>query len=233
VLAHGQSIAAEAQSVAALAQSRQTRPTGRLKVTMPSDFANVLLAPFLTRFCARYPDVTLELDLTPRVVDLIAEGYDLAIRMGAFADDVLLVARPLVRLGAALYAAPSYVARKGLPATPQALAGHDGVQLHVPGGAVPTWVLHRQSEQLECAPGARALINSPELILRMALEGAGIAGVDDYMAQPHVASGKLVRILPEWSLTPVQAWVVTPGRKLLPSRTRAFMRALDEEFKAA
>ncbi|HYD96564.1 MAG TPA: LysR family transcriptional regulator [Noviherbaspirillum sp.] len=232
VMAHGQSIAAEAEAASVLAQSRQTRPTGRLRVTMPSDFANLLLASFLTRFSAQHPGITLELDLSPRIIDLVAEGYDLAIRMGELADDAMLVARPLVRLSTALYASPAYVARKGLPATPEALQAHDGVHLHAHGSDAAAWELRRGAERVKCAPGVRVLINSPELILRMTLEGAGIAPIDDYMAQPHLASGRLVRVLPKWSLAPVQAWVVTPGRKLLPSRTRAFMLALEAEFAA-
>ncbi|HNO64152.1 MAG TPA: LysR family transcriptional regulator, partial [Thauera aminoaromatica] len=95
LLDHARQLESEVEAVAALAESRQARPSGRLRVSMPSDFANLLLTDMLAAFAALHPGVTLELDLSPRRVDLLGENFDLAIRLGDLPDDALLAARRL------------------------------------------------------------------------------------------------------------------------------------------
>lgn len=95
LLDHARQLESEVEAVAALAESRQARPSGRLRVSMPSDFANLLLTDMLAAFAALHPAVTLELDLSPRRVDLLGENFDLAIRLGDLPDDALLAARRL------------------------------------------------------------------------------------------------------------------------------------------
>ena len=129
LLAHARQVAEEVDAAAALAQHRQERPSGRLRVTMPGDFANLLLVDMLPAFAARYPAVSLDLDLSPRRVDLLAENFDLAIRMGKLPDDTLLAARRVAEMSGSLYAAPGYLAVRGEPATPEDLAQHDALRL--------------------------------------------------------------------------------------------------------
>src|SRR5690606_29407693 len=93
VLEHARQVTAEVEATAALAQHRQAQPSGRLRVSMPSDFANGVLGPLLADFIARYPAISLDLDLSPRRVDLIGENFDLALRMGDLPDDASLAAR--------------------------------------------------------------------------------------------------------------------------------------------
>ena len=93
LLEHARQVDTEVEAVAALAESRQARPSGRLRVSMPNDFANLLLTDMLAAFSALHPAVTLELDLSPRRVDLLGENFDVAIRMGELPDDTLLAAR--------------------------------------------------------------------------------------------------------------------------------------------
>ena len=96
LLEHARRVAEETEAAGALAQHRQQAPSGLLRVSMPSDFANVHLARILPDFMAKYPAITLELDLSPRKVDLVAENFDLAIRMGILPDDATLVARKVL-----------------------------------------------------------------------------------------------------------------------------------------
>ncbi|HEX7327599.1 MAG TPA: LysR substrate-binding domain-containing protein [Casimicrobiaceae bacterium] len=226
VLEHAQRIGEEVDATAQFAASRQARPSGRLRVTMPGDFAVFVLAPILARFACDQPGVTLELDLTSRFVDLIGENYDVAIRMGVLRDDASLAARRIISLTSSLYASPGYVARRGAPSEPKALMEHDTVAVLGRSGEPMPWMLVRGSERWEGRPPARAIANSPELLMRIAAAGAGIASAHDRLAAAWVARGELVAVLPEWRPPPVDAWAVFPGRRLMPSRTRAFLDAL-------
>lgn len=226
LLAHAQQIAAEVDAAASLAQHRQALPTGRLRVSMPADFASNVLAQMLADFVQQYPAISLELDLTPRRVDLIGENFDVAVRMGELPDDASLAARRLAVMPAGLYAAPDYLRRRGQPIAPDALMTHDALHLLTRTGEPAPWVLQRGDARWEGTPGARVTANSPELLMRMALSGAGIALVGDHFAAAHLREGTLERVLPEWLPPSTNAWAVFAGRRLMPPRTRAFLQAL-------
>jgi DNA-binding transcriptional LysR family regulator len=230
VLEHARHVAEDVAAAEALAHNLQAQPSGRLRVTMPSDLANVVLAPFLVEFALRYPAVVLELDLSARFVDLIGENFDVAIRMGALRDDASLAARRVAVFSVGLYAAPSYLARRGAPSEPEALMEHDALRVLARNGEAMPWVLTRGEQRWEGMPPARATANSPELLMRMALGGAGIAVVNDHFATHYLQRGELVQVLPDWRLPPVDAWAVFPGRRLMPQRTRVFLDALAAKF---
>lgn len=226
LLDHARQVALEVQAVAALSERRQAAPSGRLRVSMPSDFANLVLTEPIAAFVALHPGIQLELDLSARRVDLLGEGFDLALRIGALADDGLLVARRLTVLSSGLYASPQYLAEFGAPATPEALAQHSAVRLLVGHGEPVPWTLSRGDTQWQGLPPGRVSANAPELLMRLARAGAGIAAVPDHIALPDVRQGLLRRVLPEWCLPPVTVSAVFPGRKLLPAKTRAFIEML-------
>lgn len=230
ILEHAHQVAAEVDAVASFAQHRQEEPTGRLRVSMAPDFANHMLEAMMVDFIARYPAVSLELDLTPRRVDLIGENFDLAIRMGDLPNDATLAARRIALFSSGLYAAPSYLARRGTPLTPQDLMSHDALHLLMREGAPRPWSVQRDGVVWEGVPPARATVNSPELLLRMARRGAGITSIEDHTAEPLVRSGELVPLLTDWSHPSVSAWAVFPGRRLMPRRTRVFLDALEALF---
>ncbi|CAH0348228.1 HTH-type transcriptional regulator PgrR [Aquabacterium sp. CECT 9606] len=223
VLEHAHQIASEADAAALLAQHRQVQPSGRLRVSMPADFASNVLAPMLATFVQKYPAISLELDLTPRRVDLIGENFDVAIRMGDLTDDSTLAARRLATFTAGLYASPSYLARRGQPSEPEALMEHDGLRLLGRSGDAVPWVLLRDPARWEGIPPGRATANSPDVLMRMALAGAGITLVSDYFAEPHVRAGTLLPVLPDWRPPSTDAWAVFPGRRLMPARTRVLL----------
>jgi DNA-binding transcriptional LysR family regulator len=230
VLEHAHQVLAEVDAAAALAQQRQVRPSGRLRVSMPGDFANGVLAHLLSDFVARYPAVALELDLSPRRVDLVGENFDVAIRMGDLPDDSTLAARRLAGFAAGLYAAPAYLQRRGEPTEPEALMEHDALRLLMRSGEPAPWVLLRGEQRWQGIPPGRATANSPDLLLRMARHGAGITAATHHFAEPYLRSGELTPVLPDWSLPPQPAWAVFPGRRLMPARTRVFLDALESEF---
>jgi len=226
VLEHGRHVAEDVAAAEALAHNLQIKPSGRLRVTMPSDLANVVLAPFLAQFALDYPAISLEVDLSARFVDLVGENFDVAIRMGDLRDDATLAARKVAVFSVSLYAAPSYLARRGMPSEPEALMEHDALLVLGRNGDAMPWVLTRGDERWEGMPPGRATANSPELLMRMALGGAGITVVNDHFATRYLQRRELVQILSNWRLPAVSAWAVFPGRRLMPARTRVFLEAL-------
>ncbi len=226
LLDHARQVADEVDAVAALAEHRQALPSGRLRVSMPSDFANLLLADALAAFTALHPAITLELDLSPRRVDLLAENFDLAVRMGDLPDDASLSARLLAHFDYGLFASPDYLAARGDPASPDDLQQHDAVLLPGRQGKPHVWQLSQGSTHWQGTPPGRVRANSPEILIRLAAAGAGIAAVPNYFAEALLHTGRLRRVLPDWTLPSHQAWAVFPERRLMPAKTRAFIDML-------
>jgi DNA-binding transcriptional LysR family regulator len=227
LLEHARKVVEEVEAAGALVQHRQQEPSGKLRVSMPSDFANLGLTRVMTEFMARYPAITLELDLSPRRVDLVAENFDIAIRMGDLPDDSTLAARRVALEKVGLYASPSYISTHGLPETPDDLLRHDLLCLLSRNGGAQPWVLTRGKTQWSRELPARMTANSPDLLARIACTGAGIAASSDLFATPFVERGELVRVLPQWDLPTVTGWAVFPGRRLMPAKTRAFLDMME------
>jgi DNA-binding transcriptional LysR family regulator len=230
VLAHAHHVVEDVEAAESLAQNRQSEPSGKLRVTMPNDLANMILAPILTAFAEQYPKITLDIDLSARFVDLIAESFDVALRPGNLRDDATLAARRVATFSSSLYAAPSYVARRGTPGEPEALMEHEALRVLNRAGEPMTWVLRRGDSQWEGVPPGRATANSPEFLMRMALAGAGIVIVNDHFALQYLESGALVPVLPDWNVAPVDLWAVFPGRRLMPAKTRVFLDMIAAKF---
>ncbi len=230
VLDHAHHVVEDVAAAASLAQNRQSEPTGKLRVTMPHDFANLFLAPFLGEFAQKYPKIELDIDLSARFVDLIGENFDVAVRMGDLRDDASLAARRIAVFGGSVYASPSYISKRGAPTEPDALMEHDALCVLSRAGEPLRWVLTRGDQRWEGVPPGRARANSPELLMRMALGGAGITVINDHLALPYLERGELIQVLPEWRAPAVSAWAVFPGRRLMPARTRAFIDELAAKF---
>jgi len=226
LLEHARQVASEVEAVTALSERRQATPSGRLRVSMPSDFASLLLADTLAAFAALYPAIQLDLDLSPRRVDLLGEGFDVALRMGQLPDDASLAARRLAVFSFGLYAAPSYLADHGDPQHPDDLAHHVAIRMLMANGDVAAWALSKETQQWQGTPPGRLSANAPELLIKLACAGAGIAAVPDYFAAAEVRRDGLRRVLPGWCLPSHTAWAVFPERKLMPLKTRVFIDML-------
>lgn len=226
LLEHARHVVFEVEAVTALSERRQATPSGRLRVSMPSDFANLLLADTLAAFVALYPAIQLELDLSPRRVDLLGEGFDVVLRIGNLPDDASLAARRLAVFSFGLYASPNYLADHGEPEAPDDLAGHAAIRMLQANGEAAAWTLVQGDQRWHGIPPGRVSANAPELLIRLACAGAGIAAVPDYFALPDVHRGALRRVLPTWCLPSHTAWAVFPERKLMPIKTRVFIDML-------
>ena len=231
VLEHARHVVEEVEAAASLAQNRQVEPSGRLRVSMPSDFANLVLGAAARASSSRsYPAISLEVDLSARFVDLIGENFDVAIRMGDLRDDAIARRPP----GGGVHRQPVRVA--GLPRAARHAVrarGADGARHAAdprPHRRADAVGADRGDQRWEGIPPGRATANSPELLMRWRCDGAGIAAVNDHFAMPYLQRGELVQVLPDWRMPPVSAWAVFPGRRLMPARTRVFLDALAAKF---
>lgn len=209
------------------------RPSGTLRVSMPVDLATGYLAPILRDFAATYPLISFEFDLTPRRVDLQAEPFDLAIRMGPPPTaPSMLVARQIALVPRHLYAAPGYLKQAPPLKHPSDLVHH---VLCVAQGAMKqhgvSRTFHRGEEQVEVTVDTRFAMNSVGLSRSLALLGVGIAALDGELTREDMAMGRLRRVLPDWSLSPVPVHAITETR-LLPARTRLFIDFLKAHMEA-
>jgi DNA-binding transcriptional LysR family regulator len=203
------------------------RAAGTLRVSMPADLAAGHLAPIIADFAKAYPLISFEFDLSPHPVDLQTEPFDLAIRIGPPpVAPLTLVARPIAVLPRYLYASPEYL-RNAAPLThPNDLDRH--VVCIVEGATRAGDVsrtFYRGDESVEVVIGARFAMNSVALSRALALQGAGLAVLDNVLAFDDVTSGRLARVLSDWSLAPIQVHAVTETR-LLPARARLFIEFL-------
>ena len=232
MLEHARRVVDELSAAAALAQHEQVQPQGLLKVSMPPDLTQVDLATILIQYATRHPLVRVELDLSPRRVDLLAERYDLVVRIADhLPDDSHLVATKLCDMGIHLYASPAYLRRFGEPAQPSDLMTHSCLPLISSRGDAVPWPLQGPAGAWEALPPGRLSSNSPSTQRALAASGMGVVALPDVLVRDHLAQGQLVRVLPEWSLPSMTVWCVTPGRRLLPLRTRAFMELLRESIQ--
>jgi len=170
------------------------------------------MSAMIGRFLERYPAVNVELDLSPRRVDLVAENFDIAIRMGDLPDDASLAARRVTLQRFGLYASPCYTAVRGLPERPDDLLGHDLLCLLSRGGGPVSWVLSRGKVRWERELPARLTANSPDLLARIACSGAGIAASSELFALPLVKKGELVRVLSAREICRVAGWPSSSSR---------------------
>jgi DNA-binding transcriptional LysR family regulator len=227
-LDHCRRVAEEVATVQDFVHSQEVQPRGRLRVSMPGDYARQYLSRAIATFIDAYPEIQLDLDLASRRVDLIGERFDLAIRMGTLENDASLVARKIDEQSFGLYASPIYLALHLAPKHPDDLARHAAVRLLSARGTPVPWKLIRAKDSWEGVPPGRLTLNSPDVIQQLLLDGAGIGALPDRIVMENLRLKRLVRVLPDWCLPPVPVWAVTPMRRYLPTKTRAFLTHLEQ-----
>ena len=218
-----QRVAEEVAAANDFAKSQEQQPRGRLRVSMPSDYAQQQLSGAIATFVEQYPEIQLDLDLTSRRVDLIGEHFDLVVRMGELANDSTLVARKIDEQSFGLYASPIYLALHPAPALPDDLMLHSCVRLLSARGTAVPWKLICGKKVWEQVPPGKLTLNSPGVIQQLLLDGAGIGALPNRFAEHDVRSHRLVHVLPEWRFPSVPAWAVMPTRRYLPAKTRVFL----------
>ncbi|CAB3918103.1 LysR family transcriptional regulator [Achromobacter anxifer] len=209
----------------------QQAPSGTLRVSAPMSLSLVRLSAAMPRFLARYPQVSLDLNLEDRRIDIVKEGYDLAIRGTDRLEDSSLVARKLMTLDHVLCGAPAYFERHGAPASPLALRGMECVQFTLSGHAAE-WTFKR-GEQTERVPVRGRYKVSSSLAVRDALRaGFGVSLVPRVYVQQDLDSGALQAVLEDWTPDETFIYAVYPSRRHMVAKVRAFVDFLLEELDA-
>lgn len=211
----------------------QSSPRGHLRITMPVELGMRFMGSVVAEFMQTHPQISLEADLSGRLVDLVEEGIDLGLRIGDF-NDANLIGRRLGQLGARFYASPDYIARLGRPETPETLQSHDFVLFRQARENHIT-VSQRQADgsttQRQLTVKGRLTTNNAHLQMDAVIAGLGIGLLPAFMAGAAVAAGQLVPVLPDATVRAGDLWAVTPSRAHMSSALRAFLDFLAERVR--
>lgn len=216
-------LADEARLAQASLRDTARKPGGHLRVSMPVDLGVYVVGPLLPEFARQFPAITFDLDLSSRNADLVGDHVDIAIRLGDMKGDPL-VARRLGLVERAPFASPVYLDLRGAPAQPADLAAHDCLLVR-PSRRAASWRLERGDEVVDVAVSGRVTVNNQGLMRLLAERGLGIGLLTPDLAREALASGRLVRVLPGWTMAPMPIHAVTSSR-LLTAGAKAFIEFL-------
>jgi LysR family transcriptional regulator, regulator for bpeEF and oprC len=206
----------------------QGAPRGTLRLTCGVEFGMLAVGGWINRYLALYPQVKVEAEITGRLVDLVHEGFDLAIRVGQLPDSTL-AARRLGSLTYALYAAPAYLQRRGRPQVPQELDDHDTL-VFATHAARSSWLLSQGAEQHRLTPRPRLRASNSFTVRDAAAAGLGIAALPRLVGEPLVAEGRLQVVLPGWSPPEAPVHAVFASARFLAPKVRAFVDLAVQTF---
>lgn len=207
----------------------QTSPRGTLRMSVPMSFGTRFLAPVIAEFMAMYPDLDVELSFSDRLVSIVDEGFDLAVRIGQL-DDSSLFARRLAPVESFLCASPAYLERRGRPERPGELQEHACLRYtYLSTGAM--WrLVGADGEEVAVKVAGPLLTNNGNAIVEAARHGVGVAMLPDFFVFEHLRSGELERLLPEWSCGYSGIWALYPHNRHLSAKVRLLVDFLAERF---
>lgn len=230
LLGHASRILAEAEAAEAQARGGTQRPSGLIRVTAPITFGMRHLAPLLPDFLTRYPEIDIAIDFSDAVVDIVAQGYDVALRIAALADSALR-ARRLCGVRLVLVATPEYCARVDHPTHPRELVGEKSFVYT--NTSAPGMIRLRQEKtgrEFVLSQTSRFRADNAEAFLPALHAGLGFGLFPEFMVWDGLHSGRLERLLPQWEAPPIALYLVTGGNPLRPMRVNAFMDYLVGAF---
>ncbi len=208
--------------------AQASEPVGRLRVTAPMSFGASHVAPQIAVFTARHPRVNVDLVLNDRLVDLVEEGYDLAIRIGRLADSSL-IAKRIGATRAVACASPDYLAAHGRPRKPADLANHECV-LYSYASAGAVWTFSGRDGEETVRVGGRVACNNGEAICAMAIKGLGVILQPDFIVSSHLRSGALQQILTEYNKEATGVYAIHASHRHVPLKLRMFVELLSTAF---
>lgn len=211
----------------ALAQNLQLAPAGRLRISAPVTFGTEALMPVLSSYLDRYPDVSVDLVLNDRVVDLLEEGFEATVRIGPLPDSDL-IARPLSPYQLMVCASPAYLARRGTPQKPSDLSGHECVAFSP--AALTEWKLIGDEGVSRVPVSGRLQVNNGQALRVAALHGLGIVLQPSFQLAGDVRAGRLVQLFTDYALPSRPMHVVYPPNRYRSPKLRSFVDFLLEQF---
>ncbi|WP_208910517.1 substrate binding domain-containing protein [Paracidovorax avenae] len=217
------------------ASVRQDRllPRGTLRLTVSEAYGRIVVLPFLKELLEEWPQLAVEVNFSDRLVDLVEEGFDLGIRVGALPVDAQLVARPLARTHPGLYAAPAHLQAQGAPRNVEDL-GHCQRLIYGLGPQSTAWHLWRHDAQsgreMVIDGPARLRFDSGEALHQAALAGMGIAFLPAFLVEQDLRAGRLVQLFPDVGGREIPIQLVYPHRRYLAARVRLFIDRLAQSL---
>ena len=224
-------VVGQATQAAQIAESFQQQAVGRIRISAPDDIVPRYIIPAMTEFLVDQPGLTIEIEMSSRRVDVIAEGFDLAIR-ASLAVEPNLIVRRLGTSPVTLTASPDYLAQHGTPQSPEDIAGHQIVH-HSGLRAGALWTMKRGEEERRIPITARVLIDAGGVLRDAAIAGLGIAYLPEFMTGDALRAGTLVRVLPEWRMQLVDINAVYPSNRNITPKVRGFVSVLARRFEGA
>lgn len=220
---HGARVVMEIEDAERAVQRQQETPRGLLRVTAPLNLT--LLAPIISEYLGRYPEVRLELSANARVVDLIEERFDVGIRTGRL-EDSSLIAKTLGAIAWLVVATPDYLQRRGHPGAPADLRSQECLLF----GSSATITLTREGSTEEIAVTPRLLVTDMDVLQAALRDGLGVAVVPAFLCEEALRAGHLERVLPDWSPPATPIHVVYPSTRHLSPTVRSFIDHLQERL---
>jgi DNA-binding transcriptional LysR family regulator len=214
-------ILADVEEAERSAEGERTRPSGRLVVSAPVGFGRLHVSPVMSAYLKRYPDVSGELRLEDRIVNLVEDGIDLAVRIGELADSTL-VARQVGEVRRIVVASPAYLKARGELSRPAEIAAHDTIQFGATTG-LSDWRFTEQGDELRVSYAPRLLTNSADAAIQYAEAGGGLTRVLAYQAADAIKRGRLKIVLQQFELPPLPVQIVYPTSRLLSAKVRTFI----------
>jgi DNA-binding transcriptional LysR family regulator len=219
-------ILADVEEAERAAEGERTRPSGRLVVSAPLGFGRLHVSPVMSAYLKRYGEVSGELRLEDRMISLVEDGIDLAVRIGHLADSSL-VARHVGEMRRIVVASPAYLKARGEPKTPEAIASHDTIQFGATAG-VTDWRFLYGGKEVRITYDPRFSSNSSDAAIQYAVEGGGLTRVMAYQAAEALKAGKLKIVLAKFELPAVPINIVYPTSRLLSAKVRSFIDLVTE-----
>ncbi|CAB3817170.1 HTH-type transcriptional regulator DmlR [Achromobacter mucicolens] len=228
-LENARRILGEIDDLDALIASRQAAPRGLLKVNAPLGFGRSYIAPAIAEFAQKYPEVSLQLQLTDRPADFVREAFDVAVRFGDL-PDTSLIARKIAPNRRLVCASPGYLKKHGTPATPHDLARHQCIVLRQNEAAYGLWRFTRGRRSETVKVRGNLSSNDGEVTLTWGLAGLGILQRAEWDLARYLRSGRLVQVLEDYALPQADIYAVFPERHHLSAKVRVFVDFLVAYF---
>lgn len=205
------------------ASSFASSPQGLLRISLPLTFGKQWIAPLIPGFIAQHPRIKVDVRFTDRLVDLVAEGYDIAIRLGSSLSSSSLTAKKIAPFRYVLLAAPKFIAKYGLPAGPEDLTRYPCLGF-TSLSTWPEWRLKNGAQRKTIRPEGPLVTDNSEALLLAAIQGAGIILTADWLAAAAIREGALTEVLPGWEGAGEGGiYAVMPPGRLIPTKTRLFV----------
>lgn len=222
-----QRVLAEVEDLQAEASGTRAQPGGTLRIDAPVFYGKHFVLPLLAGLQQRHPRLQIDLRLSDAHADLVRDGIDLALRIGALRDSTL-VARRVDRQQLLLCASPAYIAARGMPRSIEDLAGHAAIVFRLPSsGRDRPWQLRQRGTEVTLAPRAQLRVDDGEGLVEALKLGIGLCQLPDMMVQAELQRGELVELLPSCRPEPMPIHIVYPSGRLLPQRVRVALEALE------